>query len=1361
MKNSVKHQYKRTQQSIVLFVVAVSLALISATAFASTNIPAFLDEQVDYASPVGELTLTGIQLIDPSGKCSSVSVTVAGKVTGTTDDGGGKDVITFQLWDDGTLKDSGDISVPVGQTIDFSVTLDFAGLYGHSAPGVGVYSSEVGLRVDPFYPTDRAGTCGGVLTVAPTNRDVGKDAGTTTFSVSNTGTGDMPWTAEVLLGDTWLSITSGASGTNAGTVTCAFAANTGTTVRTGTILLTSVGATGSPQKVTVIQDPGKQIRPPALLVDPINRDVEHIEGTTSFNVSNTGDGKMPWSAKVSDGAWLSIKSGNIGDGAGTITCEFDANTSTSDRTGKILVTAPGAKDSPQEVTVKQAGLREWTISGNVKTSSSVLSGVKIIFSGGRETTTDSSGNYRINVPDGYSGAATPSKTGFTFKPASRDYSKVTASKIDEDYLGSDDGNPILKVTPVNRDVEKDAGTSTFSVSNDGTGNMQWSAKVVSDGTWLSIKSGASGSNAGTITCAFDANTGTTVRTGTILVTAVGAAASPQRVTVTQKPIDPPRPVLKVDPTNRDVEKDAGTTTFGVSNTGTGDMPWTAVVSDGAWLSIKSGASGSNAGIITCAFGANTGTTVRTGTILVTAAGATGSPQKVTVTQKFDPTKPILKVDPANRDVENVAGTTTFGVSNTGTGDMPWTAVVSDGAWLSIKSGTSGSNAGTITCAFGANTGTTVRTGTILVTAVGATGSPQRVTVTQKPGDKPPALSITPTNRDVEKDAGTSTFSVSNDGAGDMPWTAEVSDGTRLSIESGSSGTGTGTITFAFDANTSTSVRIGKIKVTAAGATGSPQEVTVKQAGLKQWTVSGNVTKYLTTSSAVVFGVKITFSSGGGETTTDSNGNYSVIVSEGYSGTATPSKAGFTFKPAFRNYTNVTANKTGEDYVASGGNIVVGSNSIEDIDVVKITDMSGSLPAGGGAVTVRAWDKDGKELSEAGSALPITVSNHGTTSIQCADLEHRFLGGVPAAYTFLVESPKMFITNVNNSFDMAVKVPIIFTNGLSDFASNSIGSRNTIKVTDMSGTIGSSGVAITITAWDKDGKAIPESTSAVPLKLYNHGTTSINGSSIPARFPTGTPMTYEFTIASPKLIVSNVKNSTDGTLNIPTVYTIGISEFVSNSVGSRNTIYISDFSGALAIGGAAINVRAWDASGKEIPESDISSYKIYNFETVKITGAELISRFSSGSPMAYEFTVDSPNVVITNIKSSTDNSINIPTVYTRGITKYTTNYVSDYNTIQITDMSGDVLSGGAITISARDGDGRIIPEAVGTTALKLVDHGTTTIEGNDLKNRFPGGVPVTYEFSIGSSSVVVTNLTKSTDGTINIPTVFTLGPNGGI
>ena len=143
---------------------------------------------------------------------------------------------------------------------------------------------------------------------------------------------------------------------------------------------------------------------------------------------------------------------------------------------------------------------------------------------------------------------------------------------------------------------------------------------------------------------------------------------------------------------------------------------------------------------------------------------------------------------------------------------------------------------------------------------------------------------------------------------------------------------------------------------------------------------------------------------------------------------------------------------------------------------------------------------------------------------------------------------MFITHVNNSLDGEVKVPITYSNGLSNFVSNAIGSRNAIKVTDMSGTIPSSGIAIAVTAWDASGNAIPESTSAAPLMLYSHATTTIAGSDLAARFPSGAPMTYEFTIASPKLVIANVKHRSDGTLKIPTVYAVGLSNFASNSIG---------------------------------------------------------------------------------------------------------------------------------------------------------------------------------------------------------------------
>jgi len=192
--------------------------------------------------------------------------------------------------------------------------------------------------------------------------------------------------------------------------------------------------------------------------------------------------------------------------------------------------------------------------------------------------------------------------------------------------------------------------------------------------------------------------------------------------------------LVISPVSRDMTKDAGTTTFSVSNTGTGTMPWSASVISGSWLTITSGASGTDSGTIYCSFTANTSTSARTATIHVTATGATGSPVDVTVTQAPTPVQLVLSVTPSKQAVSNDVGATTFSVSNTGTGDMQWTAAVtSGGSWLAISSGASGTNSGTITCNFTANTSSSARTATIRVTATGATGSPVDVTVTQPTG----------------------------------------------------------------------------------------------------------------------------------------------------------------------------------------------------------------------------------------------------------------------------------------------------------------------------------------------------------------------------------------------------------------------------------------------------------------------------------------------------------------------------------------------------------------------------------------------------------------------------------------------------
>jgi len=120
------------------------------------------------------------------------------------------------------------------------------------------------------------------LHVEPLQRNVGTQAGTTSFEVTNVGGGTMPWTASVTTGADWLTITSGTSGTDTGTIVCAFQANPGQS-RTGTI---AVNATGGPTvTVSVIQ--GACSLPPTVSLGAPEPSLTR-GGPVTFSVQYTG-----------------------------------------------------------------------------------------------------------------------------------------------------------------------------------------------------------------------------------------------------------------------------------------------------------------------------------------------------------------------------------------------------------------------------------------------------------------------------------------------------------------------------------------------------------------------------------------------------------------------------------------------------------------------------------------------------------------------------------------------------------------------------------------------------------------------------------------------------------------------------------------------------------------------------------------------------------------------------------------------------------------------------------------------------------------------------------------------------------------
>ena len=87
-----------------------------------------------------------------------------------------------------------------------------------------------------------------------------------------------------------------------------------------------------------------------------------------------------------------------------------------------------------------------------------VGGATLSYTGG-SVSADSSGNYSIAVPTGWSGTVTPSKPGYVFSPPNRTYSNVTTDQLAQNYTA----------TPLTTVISGNAGASGVTLSyTDGT-----------------------------------------------------------------------------------------------------------------------------------------------------------------------------------------------------------------------------------------------------------------------------------------------------------------------------------------------------------------------------------------------------------------------------------------------------------------------------------------------------------------------------------------------------------------------------------------------------------------------------------------------------------------------------------------------------------------------------------------------------------------------------------------------------------------------------------------------------------------------------------------------------------------------------
>jgi len=185
------------------------------------------------------------------------------------------------------------------------------------------------------------------------------------------------------------------------------------------------------------------------------------------------------------------------------------------------------------------------------------------------------------------------------------------------------------------------------------------------------------------------------------------------------------------------------------------------------------------------------------------------------------------------------------------------------------------------------------------------------------------------------------------------------------VTSGGSGLGSVTITATGGTQTTTSLTATNGTFTANHQSNNPVTVTPTKTGYTFSPVNRtyNITSQSPTGCNFT-GTLLTYTISGtvgtvdgvtmgglpGSPVTSGGGAYTATVNYGWTGTATPSKTGYTFSPTNKTYSNVTANQTAQNYTPTATTFTI-SGTVGTLDGVTMDGLPGSpVTSGGGNYT---------------------------------------------------------------------------------------------------------------------------------------------------------------------------------------------------------------------------------------------------------------------------------------------------------------------------------------------------------------------------------------------------------------------------
>jgi uncharacterized protein (TIGR03437 family) len=565
-------------------------------------------------------------------------------------------------------------------------------------------------------------------------------------SVSITGTSGLAFTTSTGTASAWLSATPSGTVPSSISVSINAAGLSGLKVGqyTGTVTVTSAGASGSPASIPVTLN----VTGPSLTATPSQLSFSYQLGATTQPAAQTisvGDtSNVNFTATTSGGSWLSVTPGT-GSASGNLSVSVNASGLTANTYyGTVTIAATGA--TPQVVNVSLVvSMPDITVNASSLSfayqTGTTAPAAQLIMIGGTSnlafTATAAGGSWLAVTPGsgttGSSISVSVNTSGLTAKTYNGTVTiaapGATSQVVSVTLVVSN--TPTISASPSALNFTYQLGgtaPTAQSVNIAGSAGLEFTA-TATGGSWLSVTPG-SGTTPGAVSVAVNTS-GLTANTYNATITIAASGVTSQTVNVTL--IVSNEPAITASPSSLSFSYAIGSTLPAAQSLNIGGIAGAAFTATGgaSWLGVTPGSGTMPSSISVSVNPATLTAGTYHGNVAITAAGTSNSPFSIPVTLTITGVAPTITLSASSLNFSALTGASapasqTVNVSSSAASSL--SLGILGGSWLTASLSASTTPAVVTVSANQANLAAGSYVGSVVITAAGASNSPQTIAV---------------------------------------------------------------------------------------------------------------------------------------------------------------------------------------------------------------------------------------------------------------------------------------------------------------------------------------------------------------------------------------------------------------------------------------------------------------------------------------------------------------------------------------------------------------------------------------------------------------------------------------------------------